>query len=269
MVQSTHRLVIGEREVVKTYVDWGKDEPEREWRALTLLQKCLPGLAAHPLRRGMADGRPFVVMSRLPGEPLGDKPLTHAQTAALGTAMRCLYRSMPAALLASLPERTSGPGGMVERVRVWVAEPRGSLGPTVDGTLALASEWLASPEADQVAESCSEPVFTLGDGNLGNFLWDGSRCYIVDFEDSGSSDIAYEVADLVEHVSAWPGGLVTVGALTPYLRLTYHQTQRLVVCRRMFAIFWLLMLLPGSPGHLRNPAGTVERQAQRVVDLIG
>ncbi|HEY2691135.1 MAG TPA: phosphotransferase [Streptosporangiaceae bacterium] len=40
-------------------------------------------------------------------------------------------------------------------------------------------------------------MFGNADGNLANFLWDGARCRIVDFEDSGVSDPAYEAA----HVS--------------------------------------------------------------------
>jgi len=37
---------------------------------------------------------------------------------------------------------------------------------------------------------------------LANYLWDGHRIRIVDFEDAGRSDVAYELASLVEHLSA-------------------------------------------------------------------
>jgi hypothetical protein len=33
-------------------------------------------------------------------------------------------------------------------------------------------------------------------------------------------------------------------------------------------LFWLMMLLPGSPAHQRNPPGTVERQAARLLLLL-
>src|SRR4051794_32299866 len=49
-----------------------------------------------------------------------------------------------------------------------------------------------------------DPVLGQGDSNLANFLWDGTEVRIVDFEDSGPSDRAFELADLVEHISAWP-----------------------------------------------------------------
>jgi hypothetical protein len=37
-------------------------------------------------------------------------------------------------------------------------------------------------------------------------LLDGRRVRLVDFEDSGPSDRAFELAVLVEHLSAWPDG---------------------------------------------------------------
>jgi hypothetical protein len=38
--------------------------------------------------------------------------------------------------------------------------------------------------------------------------------------------------------------------------------------RRLSALFWLMMLLPGSPAHRRNPPGTLERQATRLLFLL-
>jgi Phosphotransferase enzyme family len=114
----------------------------------------------------------------------------------------------------------------------------------------------------------SERVFTLADGNLGNFIWDGERCRIVDFEDSGVSQVAFESADFTEHVSVWLRGLVDTDVLLGALDMSTSQQRLLLNCRRLFAVFWLLMLLPGAPGHERNPAGSVDRQARRLLDLL-
>jgi thiamine kinase-like enzyme len=46
-------------------------------------------------------------------------------------------------------------------------------------------------------------VLGQGDANLANFLWDGTQIRIVDFEDSGPSNRTFELAVLVEHLSAW------------------------------------------------------------------
>jgi len=39
--------------------------------------------------------------------------------------------------------------------------------------------------------------------------------------------------------------------------------------RRLAALFWLLMLRPGSRSSARNPPGTLERQAERLLGLLG
>ncbi len=82
------------------------------------------------------------------------------------------------------------------------------------------------------------------------------------------SDPAYEVADLIEHVSVWLRGLVDGDELVHHLDLSLPQLQRLLQFRRLMCLFWLLMLMPGNPGHARNPVGSVERQAQRMHHLL-
>jgi hypothetical protein len=39
--------------------------------------------------------------------------------------------------------------------------------------------------------------------------------------------------------------------------------------RRLFAAFWVMRLLPGGDAYQRNPPGTFERQASRLLDLLG
>jgi aminoglycoside phosphotransferase (APT) family kinase protein len=53
------------------------------------------------------------------------------------------------------------------------------------------------------AERADRRVLGHGDPNLANFLWDGSQLRLVDFEDSGPGDRAFELALLTEHLSAW------------------------------------------------------------------
>lgn len=102
---TTHDLALGEFEVSKQFVAWQQGEPDREWDALMLLDAYLRGLAPKPLRRGWDRDRPVVVMSRLPGKPLGDRALTTEQTAALATAMAELHAAVPARELAHFPQR--------------------------------------------------------------------------------------------------------------------------------------------------------------------
>jgi len=39
--------------------------------------------------------------------------------------------------------------------------------------------------------------------------------------------------------------------------------------RRVFAAYWVMRLLPGGISGRRNPPGTLERQASRLLDLLG
>ena len=39
--------------------------------------------------------------------------------------------------------------------------------------------------------------------------------------------------------------------------------------RRLLATFWSLMLLPGGPSDRRNPPGALQRQASRLLGLLG
>ncbi|MBA3369441.1 MAG: phosphotransferase [Geodermatophilaceae bacterium] len=54
---------------------------------------------------------------------------------------------------------------------------------------------------DAALAADADPVLGHADGGLASLQWDGNRVQLVDFKDSGRSDVAFELADLVEHVS--------------------------------------------------------------------
>jgi thiamine kinase-like enzyme len=107
-----------------------------------------------------------------------------------------------------------------------------------------------------------------GDANLANFLWDGTEVRIVDFEDSGPSDRAFELAVLVEHLSAWSDAGLPADMFLGLFGLTAAEQVRVREYRRLCALFWLTMLRPGGPSHDRNPPGILERQAARLLRLL-
>jgi Ser/Thr protein kinase RdoA (MazF antagonist) len=127
-------------------------------------------------------------------------------------------------------------------------------------------EWLTAD--DPAHDRVTDAVPALGDGNLANVLWDGTTCRLVDFEEFGVSDLAYEVADLVEHASSRLGRLVDVDSLIDALGLDAAQRSRLAAYRQLLATFWLVMLLPGNGGFTRNPAGSTEDQARHVIAML-
>lgn len=157
---------------------------------------------------------------------------------------------------------------LLTELRSWCAKPHPEVSALVADAKASGVAWLGTLAVSDLTGPSPEVVFTLADGNLGNFLWDGARCRVVDFEDSGVSQVGFEVADFVEHVSVWLHEIVETDVFLAAIEIAPSQEDSLMNCRRLFALFWLMMLLPGNPGHDRNPRGSVERQAQRLLNLL-
>jgi hypothetical protein len=133
---------------------------------------------------------------------------------------------------------------------------------------AHASAWLAGGAVDRELATRGRVVLGHGDPNLANFLWDGREMHLVDFEDSGPSDRSFELAILVEHVSAWSDAGLDAATLLGWFELTTREQARLLQFRRLAALFWLMLLRPGGPGSRRNPPGTLRRQADRLLELL-
>lgn len=271
MQTRTHELTFTDTEVRKRFVTWDRGEAEREWACLRLLAEHAPGLAPRPLRRQIDDGAPVVVMERLPGEPLGAAPLTVVQTVALGATLRRLY-DVPVAVVraAGVAERWYGPtsqGAAV--VAQWLSDDH-DLAACQDPVLvgdaaAVALAWL------EAADSLPDPELSalgIADLNPANVLWDGERCRLVDFEDGGLSDPAYELADHVEHLGSRLTGVLDPAALADATGLDSRARARMAAYRPLWAAFWLAMLLPGNGAWRRNPAGTTESQARHLMDLL-
>jgi Ser/Thr protein kinase RdoA (MazF antagonist) len=271
-VATTHDLTLGSTTVTKRYSRWDRGEPHREWQALQLVHAREPDLVPRPLDCDLGDAAPYVTMSRVPGDPLGAHvTITSACLDATVEAMTRLHEAVTPDVLADLPERWWGPAVGIAEIRAW-AEREGSrddlatLDPAIQEALAAGQVWIASvaPELTQT----ERPVFARADGNAANLIWDGTRVRVVDFEDSGVSDLAYEIADTVEHLSVWSDASIDADDLLDRFALLTPEQSRVREYRRVWALFWLLMLLPGNPAHHRNPAGAMERQATRLLALL-
>jgi aminoglycoside phosphotransferase len=252
--------------VSKRFAERDRHEPEREWRALTLLAEHAPGLAPDPLRADL-DANPAVIeMSLLPGESLGGQPLTAAQQAALVRALLRLWESVPVSEIRLQPGETTNEAQELAAVQKLVAAGH-EVGddPVVRKACAQGTGWFAAARRGVFGQ---RSVFGQGDSNLANFLWDSDRVRIVDFEDSGRSDRVFELAVLVEHLSAWHDAGLDAEEFIPAFDLSAAETARLADCRRLAALFWLLALRPGGGASSRNPPGTLHRQAERVLALL-
>lgn len=275
---STHRITVEEGTAVKrfrSHVDGDErrlygNEPRREWRALKLLARYAPGLAPRPNRADLYGNPPLIAMSQVPGEPLGMCPVTEAQEDAIAAALSRLHHAIPPSVLVTV-ERTPGcPQLLPDRIQdmsyACNSELLDSL-PRQAYRAALA--WLGSGRAERSASVTGQPVFAQCDPNLANYLWDGDSVHLVDFEVSGRGDRATELADFVEHVTVWAHAGIDAEDFLDRFDLNPGERQQIAQLRRLFAAFWVMRLLPGSSAYQRNPPGTFERQASRLLDLLG
>jgi hypothetical protein len=59
------------------------------------------------------------------------------------------------------------------------------------------------------------------------------------------------------------------GSFVALFELAAAERARLAQFRRLAALFWLLHLRPGGRASRRNPPGTLRRQAERLLALLG
>jgi aminoglycoside phosphotransferase len=268
----THDLCIDAQRgvVTKRFVSWARNEPAREWAALRLLADSAPGLAAQPLSADLDGQPPVITMSWLPGSQLGTAVITPAQMNAMASSLEQLWRPALAGRFPGPPGQASNPVAFTSQVRARLAAGH-ELGQDhrVRRAGAAAAAWLDSGAIDGDGPAASTAVLGQGDSNLANFLWDGRQVRLVDFEDSGPSDRAFELALLVEHISAWSDARLDADTFLALFDLTGAEQARLLHYRRLAALFWLVLLRPGTRASRRNPPGTQGRQADRLLALLG
>ena len=208
-------------------------------------------------------------MERIPGEPLAPRPLTTEQTEALGVALRRLYDvPVEAVREAGIGPRTYGVSGHAQLLAGWLADDhdlRECRDPAlVAEAVAAARGYVADPP---LPEPCVT-VLGIADLNPPNVLMHGRVARLVDFEDGGLSDPAYELADHVEHLGSRLPGVYDARALADAVGLDAEGRERMAAYRPLWAAFWLWMLLPGNPGWRRNPPGTTEGHAEHFMALV-
>jgi aminoglycoside phosphotransferase len=275
---STHGITVGEGIAVKrfrSHVDGDErrlygGEPRREWRALKLLARYAPGLAPRPIRADLDADPPLIAMSQVPGEPLGTCPVTEAQEDAIAAALSRLHHAIPPSVLGRVERAPGNPQLLPDRTRDLARACNAELlDPLPRRAHRAALAWLDSGWAGRPASVTGQPVFAQGDPNLANHLWDERSVHLVDFESSGRGDRATELADFVEHITVWAHAGINADAFLDRFDLNPGERQRITHLRRVFAAFWVMRLLPSGSAYHRNPPGTFERQASRLLDLLG
>lgn len=252
--------------IVKRFSAWDLGQPLREWRGLNLLAEHAPGLAPDPIEFRPDATPPAVVMSHVTGTPLRGGAVGPDQTSALAASVRLLLESVPAPVLADLPPRAWSQLEAIEEAGGWCAQrlPPGTA-PVVEQARREGLRWLRQANF----APASPLALGTGDGNLSNFLWDGSRVRVVDFEYSGRSDRAYELAEVTEHLAAWVDTEFDAECFLGHFDLGPAEAGRLLECRRLMALEWVHVLsIQVDAAVWINPPGTRERQAERFLALL-
>ncbi|MDX6352163.1 MAG: hypothetical protein QOF84_6953 [Streptomyces sp.] len=265
---STHAIELRSNCVVKRFRGEDRERGEREWSALTVLATYAPGLAPEPWDSDLAAPEPTVVMSRLAGMPLRGCFLLDGQIKALAEAVRELHAAVPPDVLNEVPLRPGHQGDLIAQIHSWFPRARGRVSGRVGEAMDAGLAWLAGSGLETAGQPDVPGVFGPGDGNLANYLWNGSKVQVVDFEDSGRSDRAFELAEITEHVSSWVEHPLDVSSFLGHFDLTAAESMRLRDCRRLLALVWLFLLAFDDKDNPRNPPGTAERQADRLLDLL-
>ncbi|HXW47597.1 MAG TPA: aminoglycoside phosphotransferase family protein [Streptosporangiaceae bacterium] len=268
---STHEICVdaGRGVVTKRFRSRERREPEREWAALELLAEFAPGLAPAPIRAQPLADPAVIEMSWLPGAPLGETRVSAAQRYALAEALGWLWAAVPPVRISAAIGSAPSPCSFTGQVRLSLAAHRGhGTDPVVDAALQAGADWLAG----SAVGGPDEPAMILGHGdpNLANFLCDGTRVRIVDFEDCGISDRAFELAILVEHISAWAEAGLDAEDFLALFDLASAELGRVREFRRLAAMFWLLKLSDPARAAARRSSGNLpRRQAERLLDVLG
>ncbi|MGW2214052.1 aminoglycoside phosphotransferase family protein [Nonomuraea sp. NPDC001684] len=265
----THDIELHDHTVTKRYASWERGEPRREWTALCLLAEHAPGLAPEPVEAALESDPPLIVMSRLPGQVVRGMNATGEQIAAIAAALNRLHQ-IPRAVVDGVASAPWGPATAVRKIRA-LADAHPDLGHDglVREAFRVGAAWVNSNAPDQLLANPFPPVLGLADGNHANMLWDDldRTVRLIDWEDSGRNDRAFELGELTEHISRLDGTL-DIGLLLDSLDLTWQEAERVHSFRRLIALGWFLQLGPDGPATPHNPPGTLQRQAERILRLF-
>src|SRR5262249_847917 len=228
--------------VIKLYVKTDRLRVQREWAALRLLRPHGLRTVPAPLWLEEAPVEPAIGMTRLHGQPL-------LQDADQLTALRALahttthLQAVPlTGLLAGLPRIDTGEHYLVRLRQAWpellASQPEDPLTPLMQQLLAV---WQRSGDTDLVTAPAT-PGLSHADANLVNWMAtdDGAAC--VDFEYAGFSNIVFDAADLIEHISARVVPDSTWTQLLPDLGITDANRHHFAANQRTCALRWLAIL---------------------------
>jgi hypothetical protein len=175
-------------------------------------------------------------------------------------ARRARARPRPQAAAAGPGAAAGAAAPILPRVAAALGSPGGRAGePWRLQAARLWRRWSSGPDPGLLLAPAPS-VLAHGDPSPANYLWDGRRVVLVDFEDAGWRDRAVELADLVEHAQSRNTPAAAWGRVLDRLGLDGRERARHRAARRLFGLFWLFWLtLLDRPGADLSPAAQLER----------
>lgn len=252
--RQTHQLRRDRDLITKTYRSWSRQEPHREWTTLNLLAVHQPGLAPEPITAELDEEPPSITMTVLPGSPIIGY-WTNDQIDLLADAVQRLWH-LPCDRLAPID---------MHDPQYWRDLAARSLRPTsgvAQRAFDLAVEWIVGSDLNALLDGRTPQILGQGDPQPGNMLYDGKAIRLIDFEDTGTSDVCFELANFAEHLGTRDTGLDRLADLVDHDHRRYH------LYRRLIASFWLFRLLPDPTGTRPPRTAELHDQAVRLIDLL-
>jgi aminoglycoside phosphotransferase (APT) family kinase protein len=217
---------------------------EREWLSLTFLSGYQAGSTPLPLWADPHPGQPAIGMSFVAGRPFPETGERREPLRALAGVQR-QYAELPLHGELGTLERIDSASHYVRRITgIWAPVIRSYLTDALTrDLLQILSRWEDGGDSAVLAEPARR-IFSRGDSNLLNWLWDGSRVGVVDFEFAGYSDLAFDCADLAEHISSREAGIddQAWAEVTGLAGLGGEDHRRFEAARRTCALRWLAVL---------------------------
>ncbi len=210
------------------------------------------------------DVLPAAALTLLPGAPLeADAHLGKPWPALIETMREML--DVPVGPFAELPRSESADHYIHRITQVWAPALRETEpDPLTRDLEAMLAVWEETGDARTLATPAPQ-VFSHGDSNLLNWLWneqDGTIS-VVDFEFAGYSDLAYEAAELIEHISIRHIDDDTLRALVADLGVDSEHRERFLAAQRICALRWLAVLW--KQRHKRAEEFEVQRERVRLL----
>jgi Ser/Thr protein kinase RdoA (MazF antagonist) len=229
---------------VKVYGVDERRRAEREWLSLSFLSGHQAGSAPVPLWADPHPAQPAIGMSFVPGRPFSEASDRREPLRALAGVQR-QYAELPLHGELGILERVDSASHYVRRITgIWAQVIRSQpVDALTRDLLQILSRWEDSGDAAVLAEPARR-IFSRGDSNLLNWLWDGTSIWVVDFEFAGYSDLAFDCADLTEHISSRQAGIddQAWAEITCLARLGGGDQHRFEAAQRTCALRWLAVL---------------------------